>query len=179
MKQIKKITDKDILGTEGLSSAKPRLTARAIIRNQQDQYAVMHASEFQLYSLPGGGIEGNEDIVEALKREVFEETGCSCDSIAPLGFIEENRAHQNYTTISYYFVVTTDTQHLDPSLTEDEQKHGTTAAWYPFEIAYRYIADANHTTTQRKFLQARDIAALDAYMERYLHMCPEHILMLK
>lgn len=29
--------------------------------------------------------------------------------------------------------------------------------------AYHLISDAVHTTTQRKFLQARDVAALDAY----------------
>lgn len=165
MKRIKRITDKDILGTEGLSHAKPRLTARAIIRNQNNLYAVIYASEFQLYSLPGGGIEEHEDIMEALRREVREETGCTCDRITPLGYVEENRAHQDYTTISYYFIVSTDTRHLNPTLTEDEQKHGTTVGWHTFEDAYRCIAGANHPTTQRKFLQARDVAALDAYVK--------------
>lgn len=163
MKLIKKITDKDILGSDGLSHAKPRLTARGIIRNPDNLYAVMHSSEFDLYSLPGGGIEGDEDLLEALKREILEETGCFCDRIEPLGYVVENRAHQDYTTTSYYFVVTTGTRHLNPSLTEDERNHGTTVGWYTLEDAYHRIADACHTTTQRKFIQARDIAALDAY----------------
>ena len=51
---IKEITDKDILGTDGLSDAKPRYTARAILKNHSDEYAVMYAEKFNLYSLPGG-----------------------------------------------------------------------------------------------------------------------------
>lgn len=165
MKRLKTITDKDILGTDGLSDAKPRLTARAILKNSNNQYAVMYSDEFHLYSLPGGGVEGEEDIIDALKREVAEETGCACDRIEPLGYVEENRAHQDYTQISYYFVVTTNSQQLHPSLTEDERKHGTTVGWHTLEDAYHRIADVCHTTTQRKYLQARDVAALDAYME--------------
>lgn len=163
MELLKKITDKDILGTEGLSNAKPRLTARAIVINQDELLAVMYASEFQLYSLPGGGIEENEDVLEALRREVLEETGCSCDRISPLGYIEENRAHQDYTAISYYFVVFTNSHTLRPAMTEEEKKHGTTVGWHTLDDAYHCIADTCHPTTQRKFLQARDIAALDAY----------------
>ena len=68
MTLIKRITDKDILGIEGLSNAKPRYTARAILKNRDDQYAVMYAGAFHLYSLPGGGIEQDESVIEALKR---------------------------------------------------------------------------------------------------------------
>ena len=168
MERIKLITDKDILGTDGLSNAIPRLTARGILRNSEGYFAVMFAKEFALYSLPGGGVEENEDIVDALKREILEETGCTCDTIQPLGYVEENRAHQNYTTVSYYFAVTTTTLTLDSSLTEDEKKHGTMAAWHTFDSAYHCIADAVHPTTQRKFIQARDVAALDAYRSTFL-----------
>lgn len=168
MERIKRITDKEILGTNGLSNAVPRRTARAILRNTEGYYAVMHAKEFALYSLPGGGIEQDESIQDALKREILEETGCTCDKIQPLGYVEENRAHQDYTTISYYFAVTTHTLHLHSSLTEDEKRHGTTVAWHTFEDAYHCIADTCHPTTQRKFIQARDLAALDAYKTSFL-----------
>ena len=108
MKLIKTITAKDILSTDDLSTAKPRLTARAIVRNKENKYAVLYSNEFDLYSLPGGGVEEGEDIETALKREVFEETGCEIKTIEELGCVEENRAHCDYTPISYYFVVTTD-----------------------------------------------------------------------
>ena len=45
----------------------------------------MYAEKFGLYSLPGGGIDDGEDVLTALKREILEETGCTCGSIAELG----------------------------------------------------------------------------------------------
>lgn len=165
MKHLKTITDKEILGMEGLSHAKPRITARAILKNTEGQYALMYSGEFDLYSLPGGGVEGEEDLLQALRREVFEETGCTCDHIEPLGYVEENRAHSDYTQISHYFIVTTRCQQLNPQLTEDERKHDTRVGWHSLEDAYSRIAEPCHATIQRKYLQARDVAALDAYRE--------------
>lgn len=161
MKLLKRITDKEILGTDGLSTAKPRVTARAILKHG-DQFAVMYAKKFDLYSLPGGGVEDGENLLDALKREVLEETGCSCDSIQELGFVEENRAHCDYTQVSCYFIVETACATFDPALTEAEMQNGTTVHWHSFQDTCHLIADAVHTTTQRKFLQARDAAALDA-----------------
>ena len=69
MKLIAEITDKEMLGKEGLSSANPRYTARAIVKNGE-LFAVIHSKRFHPYSLPGGGVDDGEDIVTALKREI-------------------------------------------------------------------------------------------------------------
>ena len=123
----------------------------------------MYAKEFDLFSLPGGGVEDGESIEEALRREVAEETGVNILEIKELGYVEENRAYCDYTQISYYFIVTTDSTEFHSHLTADEAKHGTTVNWYTLEEAYTHIASANHTTVQRKYLQARDIIALEEY----------------
>ena len=47
----------------------------------------MHSLKFGLYSLPGGSVEENEEIITALHREVMEETGCSCDKVEELGMV--------------------------------------------------------------------------------------------
>lgn len=166
MKLIKRITDKDILGTDGLSTKRPRMTARAILKNRKEQYAVMYSKEFQLYSLPGGGVEHGEDAIDAIKREIWEETGCRIVTITELGRVEENRAHCDYTQINDYFVLTTDDEQFSPHLTDNELKHGTTVLWLGFSDLFHYIASAEHTTGQRKFLQARDVAALEEYIDR-------------
>ena len=166
MKRIGLITDKDILGTEGLSNAKPRITARAVIRNLQNRYAVLYARDFYLYSLPGGGVEEGAKVVDALKREVAEETGVNILKVEELGYVEENRAYCDYTQISYYFIITTDSNDFSPNLTDEETKHGTTVSWYTFEEACDLIISAKHTTVQRKYLQARDVLALREYMKQ-------------
>ena len=65
MKLIAEITDKEVLGTDGLSSAEPRYTARAIVKSG-DLYAVIHSEKFHPYSLPGEGVEDGENIITAL-----------------------------------------------------------------------------------------------------------------
>ena len=102
MNHIATLTDREILGLSGLSNAKPRLTARAIVRNEDGQYAVMYAQKYNLYSLPGGGIEAGEAVLTALRREVYEESGCICDEIQELGIVTENRGALDYTQVNYY-----------------------------------------------------------------------------
>ena len=147
------------------SQAKPRLTARAIVKNEAGLYAVMYAEKFNLYSLPGGGIEEEEDPVTAMRREVLEETGCTCDEIQELGCVRENRAHCDYTQESYYYVVATRGKAQEAELTEDERKNKTAVQWRALDEVYALIASPVHDTNQRKFLQARDVAALRAYMK--------------
>lgn len=166
MKLLCQITDKEILGREGMSKKPPRLTARAIVRNCEGAYAVMYAAKFGLHSLPGGGIEDGEDPLYALRREILEETGCTCDHIEELGIISENRAHQDFTAQSYYYVVTTEQSATPIHLTDDERANQTTVQWHSLEEVIRLISSPKHTTTQRMYLQARDMAALKEYMTR-------------
>lgn len=164
MKLIKEITDKEILGQEGLSTAKPRYTARAVLKNSDGKYAVMYSHKFKLHSLPGGGVDDGEDILSALKREILEETGCVCDSIKELGYISENRFHCDYTQISYYYVVETTVATQQTQMTEDEIINNTETQWHTLEDMVNLIFSPVHDTNQRKFLQARDVAAIKEYM---------------
>ncbi len=164
MEIIKTITDKEILGADGLSKAAPRYTARAILKNEAGLYAVMYAKKFNLYSLPGGGLEGEEDPLDALRREVLEETGCTCDEVEELGMIYENRFHADYTQYSYYYLVTTHCCAGIPALTEMEQTNGTSVHWYPLEKVISLIESPSHDNVLRKYLQARDVAVLNHYI---------------
>ena len=165
MKILCELTDKEVLGTEGYSHAQPRLTARAIVKKEDGLFAVMYAEKFNLYSLPGGGIEGDEDKISALRREILEETGCTCNRIEELGCVLENRAHADYTQQSFYYVVTTSGALQETELTEDERNNRTQVRWYTLDEVYAKIASPVHDTNQRKFLQARDVVALRAYMK--------------
>lgn len=162
---ITELTDKNVLGLDGISSKLPRLTSRAIVINEEGKCAVLYANKHNLYSLPGGGIEAGEDEVSALIREVEEETGCTCDSIHQLGIVSENRGHQDFTTLSYYFVVHTKAKPHALCLTEAEEQDGISMMWCSVEEVLHLIKDVEHDTNQRKFLQARDVAALMEYLK--------------
>ena len=165
---ITELTDKNVLGLDGMSNKAPRKTSRAIVINEEGNCAVMYAEKFNLYSLPGGGIEEGEDEITALIREIYEETGCTCDFVEQLGIVLENRNHQDYTTLSYYFVIHTKTKTKTghTHLTDTEMENGTSVQWLSLEETMHRIRDVEHETTQRKFLQARDLAALTEYLRR-------------
>ena len=162
-KLIGELTDKTVLGLEGLSASEPRKTARAILINEDGKFAVMFAEKFNLHTLPGGGIEDDETERDALIREILEETGCTCDAIKPLGMVSENRCHADYTTLSYYFVVHTKSKNEKPHLTAAEIENGTCIKWCTFDEVIHLIKDYKHDTNQKRFLQARDVMALEEY----------------
>lgn len=166
MELICTLTDKEVLGTDGLSEAEPRYTARAILKNGEDKYAVMYTEIFDLYSLPGGGIESGENKTQALRREVLEETGCICESIEEIGCVYENRAHADYTQYSYYYFVTTAAPIKKQSLTESEAQNKTEVQWHTLDEMIALIFNQKPSTNQQKFLKARDVAALKKYLEK-------------
>ena len=163
MKTIGELNDKIILGKDGFSTKPPRITARAIVRNQEDLYAVMYSNKFKLYSLPGGGLEDGEDILTALHREIYEEVGCVCDEVQELGIVKENRASLDYTQINYYFVVNTFHMPNENHLTDSEVGSQTVVQWHTFDEMVRLINEQEFERVQAKYLRARDVIALQEY----------------
>jgi len=164
MRIICELNDKNVLGKEGRADAKPRLTSRAVLKDSNGMYAVMYSERFGLYSLPGGGVEEGEDHLAALKREIMEETGCTCDEIEELGCILENRAHCSFTQRSCYYIVTTNGEKGKALLTKSERSNRTCVQWHSLEKAIKLVNSSNANTNQRKFLRARDQAALKEYV---------------
>ena len=168
MKKLIELSDILILGSDGWSNSKPRITVRAILRNRDGLYAVMYAKKFGLYSLPGGGVEEGESLIEALKREILEETGCVCDSIDDLGYVYENRAESDYTQYSYYYVVSCKGTLKNMTLTAQEIENGTELLWCPIDKVILLIEGFCPKTYQQKYLKARDVAALTEYIGKKL-----------
>ena len=166
IKIICELNDQIILQQDGRSQKVPRLTVRAIVRSACGLYAVMYSEKFNLYSLPGGGVEDGEDVLTALRREIYEETGCACDRVRELGVVAENRASLDYTQLNYYYVVDTSSNDKDNHLMGEEKQNHMQVQWHTLDEMVRLITNQTFALVQQKYLHARDMAALDEYVKR-------------
>ena len=103
MKLLQEIYHNDINleNSKKLIKYEIRKSARAVLLNDNNEIAVLYVSKDNYYKLPGGGIEKNEEIIEALKREVDEEVGTDLEVIDEIGMIMEYREKFKQLNISY------------------------------------------------------------------------------
>lgn len=106
-----------------------RRAARAVLRNSNGQVAVMHFAANGSYKLPGGGIDEGEEILDALHREIREETGYTITDVQELGITEENRYFNGMHQISYCFTAQT-VEFVGTELTEGEAADGMELVWF-------------------------------------------------
>lgn len=87
-----------------------RKIARAIVYNDSFKIALIKLSGDDIfghrdyYETPGGGVEDNEDIIHALKREMIEEIGAEIDRIEPIGIVNDFYNLINRENMNYYFL---------------------------------------------------------------------------
>ena len=104
-----------------------------------------------VYRLPGGGLENDEDPEAAFLREITEETGCEVEIVKELGIIEEHKSRDNFKQISYVFVskVINDTKQLH--LTNDEKDLGAKPLWVDVHNALELIENSYEKLVSSKY----------------------------
>ncbi|KGK41165.1 DNA mismatch repair protein MutT [Nitrincola sp. A-D6] len=91
MKLLKELIHPELATREGRIFR--RHAARGIVL-REDKILMLFTERYNDFSLPGGGVDQDEDIHIALKRELEEETGARDVQVkAHFGFIEEYRPH--------------------------------------------------------------------------------------
>lgn len=91
MRLITEIVHPKLASTQGRVFR--RHAARGIVL-RDEQILLLFTERYNDFSFPGGGLEGDEDIVTGLKRELQEETGArEIQVLQHYGYIEEYRPH--------------------------------------------------------------------------------------
>ncbi|MCF2857971.1 NUDIX domain-containing protein [Pseudoalteromonas sp. SMS1] len=140
-----------------LTPAKPlpgscfeRQAARAIVL-RGNEILLLYTARYDDYTLPGGGIDEDENIESALARELLEETGAkSVINIQPYGVYEEYQHwyKSDFDTvkiISHCFLVEICGDFTEPQMESYEQANGMRPIWLPIQeaIAHNRHAMAN------------------------------------
>lgn len=170
MNHLLTITQHETLGVTSPSDSEPnreRRASRAVLLDSMGAIALVHFRRTGQHKLPGGGIDEGETELEALKREVREETGCAIDpsSLRDLGIITERRDYCGMMSISYCWTghVLGDKGAVDP--TPGELKDGMEVIWAPtMEEAVRLIQSSPNDADPIgcEFLRYRDVQILKA-----------------
>ncbi|CCQ09856.1 MutT/nudix family protein [Pseudoalteromonas luteoviolacea B = ATCC 29581] len=143
---------------------KSRHTARAIIVNNKD-ILLVYTKRYNDFSLPGGGIDEGESVIDALKRELKEEIGAYDISIdAPFGVYEEYRADRKCSNTqwhiqSFYFHCSLNAPLQPPTPEEYEVHSGMEPTWIRIEDAIAH----NEQTAKSEFAGlslARELSVL-------------------
>ena len=170
MKHLATITDLDITGAGGISTAEPRVAVDAIMLNSNNQIALLHLGKYDIYTIPGGGVDPGEDLITAVKREMLEETGYNCEIICEVGTTLESRVRYDFTQKRYYYIARAIGEQHELQLTEQEIDEDITVCWYPIEEALQLVINKVLDEYVLKYIQKRTIIALTEVITNYAHL---------
>jgi 8-oxo-dGTP pyrophosphatase MutT (NUDIX family) len=159
MQLLKTIKDNDLgLNPISTSITQERKASRAIVFDKDNNAALLNATKKHYHKLPGGGVEKDEDSIQALKRECKEEIGCDVEVSHELGIIEEYRYEFELHQLSYGFIAKVLGEKGVPKLEEDEKADGFETVWLSLEDAIKTLSDEiNISNYEGKFIRNRDL----------------------
>lgn len=132
MKLLKELIHPELTRREG--RVLRRHAARGIVL-RDDKLLLLFTERYNDFSLPGGGVDPDEDIQTALKRELEEETGAQNVQVqSHYGFIEEYRPHwkPEYDLLhmtSHFFVCDVAPELADVRMESYEIANGMKPVW--------------------------------------------------
>ena len=167
MKLLAEISDKSL----GLSdfeilreTFELRKSARAIVRKSDGTIAIQYLANHHFHKLPGGGVEKDESIEEALAREIKEEIGCDSKIVEHIGLVIEYREQHRLIHISSCYVVDVEGSIGEPALEQVEIDEGMSTLWIRPEDAITKMETDIPNTYQGRFILERELAFLREYV---------------
>lgn len=146
---------------EEVATYRVREAARAVVFDAENNIALLQVSNWNYYKLPGGGLEGSEDMKVALQHECLEEIGCEVEVVGEVGSLIEYRKMFGLKQISYCYLAKVKGEKGKPNFTEDEISGGFEQIWVPFEKALELMKGSDVTDPEGKlYIVPRDIALL-------------------
>ena len=129
----------------------PEPTVGAIILNSQDEVLLMRSHKWRdQYVIPGGHIELGEQMVDALRREIAEETGLAVKDIEFIGhqeFVYDDAFWKKRHFIFFDYVCRTNS--VQVTLNDEAQEY----VWVPLERALALPVEPYTRSTIETYLR--------------------------
>ena len=147
-----------------------RLATRSIAI-QGDSILLLYTERYQDYSLPGGGLEHDEDKIKGMMRELSEETGATAiKNIKPFGAYEEYRPwyradYDIQHMISYCYTCNIDKTLGATKMESYEIKNGMKAIWINIHDAIAHNKKTMATSAKKGLSIERETFLLERIAE--------------
>lgn len=160
----------ELLGLENKVGAynnlQPTISVRAILWNEKNQIAVVHAK--WNYYLPGWSTDG-EPLEIAIRREIKEEIGATMKDIEYVGLVREYRMYTEEGSLieNHIFTAKVDGDLWTLDLTEEEKREWHEVHWYSIMEAKDLLAKALLDTEDPHSILVlqRSLSALEEYTD--------------
>ncbi|RIA65009.1 NUDIX domain-containing protein [Anaeroplasma bactoclasticum] len=148
-----------------------RPSARAIIIKDNKVYMI-HNKKYDFYEFPGGGIEEDESMKDALIRETKEEAGLiiKVDSIKEFGYVHRANKdiYDNEVTFvqdNYYYLCDVEDIMINQSLSEREKEDGFILELVDFNTVFNVNKNNDHGPVFSPLIIERDTKVLEMAIE--------------
>lgn len=147
-----------------------RLATRGIAI-QGDNILLLYTERYEDYSLPGGGLDLDEDKVQGMMRELSEETGAkNIKNIKPFGAYEEYRPwhkpdYDVQHMISYCYTCEINKELGSSNMESYEIKNGMKAVWINIHEAIEHNMKTMETSDKKGMSIERETYLLELIAE--------------
>lgn len=162
------IRDGDIFGIETElddSEYSERTTVKVILFDEDNNVALV-GTKFRL--LPGGGVEEDETLEEAVVRECMEEVGCDVVVEGKVGVIEEFRAKTARRQVTHCFVARVVGEKGVPT-TEQEDEQGIETEWMPLADAYDFLERQIDLIPNERYNSCFNVRTHTIFVEKFMN----------
>lgn len=148
-----------------------RLATRSIAI-KGNSILLLYTERYEDYSLPGGGLDSDEDRIEGMIRELSEETGArGVKNIKPFGIYEEYRPwykpdYDIQHMVSYCYTCEINKELGDSKMESHEIKNGMKAIWLDIHEAIKHNNKTIATSDKKGMSIERETFLLKLIAER-------------
>jgi len=171
MKLLRKTIHPSIDSIDSKSFWERPATRGIIVKN--NEILLLYTERYDDFSLPGGGVDDGEDIIEGLKRELSEETGAqNIREVIPFGKYEEYRqcTRTEFDLVfitSYCYLCKIDDELGATKYESYEKKNGMTPRWIDINKAIDHNQKTLSNSPKSGFSIERELYLLNLIRDHF------------